>query len=831
MSCQRISRLISQSQDRSLSVEEQRAVREHVASCEDCHRLSDTSAGLAAGFQYLAAGVPSKRLAERAVTRWTSEAASRQMGRPNRPAVWMGVAVAAAAAMTLFLVTRPTLREGRPPRGTATASLSPHGAKGLGANAPGGQNSIPRRPNHPAVPPLVHSLRSLHTPETGGHVHEAVPSAPNRPVGDMKYVNGDLAQFAQRWGRLTPDDTASLQRQGDKLVRRGDDFVLVPFPALASRDERSVRAAVAAYKQEKEVIDARLARKVTLGVKGMAFSDLCEQLSRDTGIELMAGKTTADDKVTIFCKEKPLRDVMRQVTRVFGFAWRRSGEAGSYRYELAQDLRSQLMEEEMRSKDRNEALIALDREMERYRKYLGLSPEEAKKRAESASPEEKELLEQYSGRGWGPANLYFNLAPEEMNALRSGERLSFSAWQVGGERAMPAELERGIIQSQSDVRVSGTADTGYRVRHVKEGGEGALPSAVPEARAKAALSMDRGEVGRFTLHGTSGIAVPGREGGRNSIDMGLPLGVGESPSVRSPKNASANAKLASDPSLKAKVNIKPQPSVKLERDPLVPPHPDESDRGENSGARATSADVMEAIHKASGMDVIADYYTKFYVPAEISCTGATLFAGLSQISDRMRTRWSKQEGWLQLRSTGFFNDRLQEVPTRLLRSWAAARKDKGHLGVDELIEMAQLADAQLDAAAAGLGARAQHGLVEWELVHNGNLRAYWRFMGSLSTGQRATLMSASGLSLDKLRPSIQERFVATVIPRTELAGMGWVDLSNATLKLEYQPPVVPASAPADAKYLARFTCVVGVGGRGRWLATVEPFRRSASQVP
>jgi hypothetical protein len=315
--------------------------------------------------------------------------------------------------------------------------------------------------------------------------------------------------------------------------------------------------------------------------------------------------------------------------------------------------------------------------------------------------------------------------------------------------------------------------------------------------------------------------------------MGLPLGVGESPSVKSPKNASANAKLANDPELKPKVTIRPEPSVKVERDPIVPPSPADSDTAGNLGPCATPADIAEAIHKASGMDVIADYYTKFYKPGDVSSTGKTLFAALSQIGDTMRTRWGKQEGWLQFRSTAFFNDRLKEVPNRLLERWATARKANGHLRPDDLVEIAQLSDAQLDAAAAGVNARVQHGLVEWELAHNGNLRAFWRYMGQLSPGQRSTLMSERGLALDRLPPSLQQMFVTTVVPRTELGGMGWVDLAEATLRMEYNPQAAAANNPAGgppASPVVRFTCVVGVGGKGKWITTVEPFRRSARPV-
>src|SRR5206468_11775756 len=50
----------------------------------------------------------------------------------------------------------------------------------------------------------------------------------------------------------------------------------------------------------------------------MALSDLCDRLRADTGIQLVAGKSVADEKVTVFCEKQPLREMMRQLSRPFG---------------------------------------------------------------------------------------------------------------------------------------------------------------------------------------------------------------------------------------------------------------------------------------------------------------------------------------------------------------------------------------------------------------------------------------------------------------------------------------------------------------------------------
>ena len=67
------------------------------------------------------------------------------------------------------------------------------------------------------------------------------------------------------------------------------------------------------YKREAAIVDPRLSREVTCAFKATALSDLCEQLAADTGIQLTAGPSVADEKVTLFCEKLPLREVMRQL--------------------------------------------------------------------------------------------------------------------------------------------------------------------------------------------------------------------------------------------------------------------------------------------------------------------------------------------------------------------------------------------------------------------------------------------------------------------------------------------------------------------------------------
>src|SRR5206468_3537706 len=112
--------------------------------------------------------------------------------------------------------------------------------------------------------------------------------------------------------------------------------------------------------------------------------------------------------------------------------------------------------------------------------------------------------------------------------------------------------------------------------------------------------------------------------------------------------------------------------------------------------KVTSANVLEALHLATGLPIIADYYTHLYRVETVSARNRSLFDLLNQLADAMHLRWKKEAGtraagaWLQFRSASYYDDRPKEVPNRLLTRWAAARQQHGALTLDELLEIARL---------------------------------------------------------------------------------------------------------------------------------------------
>ena len=154
----------------------------------------------------------------------------------------------------------------------------------------------------------------------------------------------------------------------------------------------------------------------------------------------------------------------------------------------------------------------------------------------------------------------------------------------------------------------------------------------------------------------------------------------------------------------------------------------------------------------------------------------------------MRLRWNREDGWLQFRSASFYNDRAKEVPNRLLSRWAAARREHGFLILDDLIEIAGLSDAQLDARDMAEGAKEIWGLAEWGLAGNRALRPHLRWTASFSPAQREKLQRAPGLRFTELTLAQQQQFIPLALGSSTDAVDSLEELSTAAVQIDYSLP-------------------------------------------
>src|SRR5207245_5485387 len=72
-----------------------------------------------------------------------------------------------------------------------------------------------------------------------------------------------------------------------------------------------------------------------------------------------------------------------------------------------------------------------------------------------------------------------------------------------------------------------------------------------------------------------------------------------------------------------------------------------ADSRQPTAQKLTTADVLEALHRATGMSIIADYYTRLYPPEQVSVHDRPLFDALNELGDAMRMRWHKEGDTLE----------------------------------------------------------------------------------------------------------------------------------------------------------------------------------------
>jgi hypothetical protein len=847
MNCRRVEHLLHDELERLTSECDCRAIEAHLAGCPTCRQVQEELLVIRRELRELAKRRPTvgSRLDGRAIDRWLGEreaAGGRrqrwlqvphrpsgptlQPGRRDRdlPGTWARSLASVVTALLLALLAISWLGRGgeERPRTPIVTAKPP---------APIAPKLAPKQPERGSPDRLENSRLHWASAEAPGKTdprsatarvlrdrervrrHEPLATDPRlrtARLDDLALLNRDPKEAVQEWVRLRQDEWEKIEARVRRTIHVRDDFVTIPFPRIASTSDRAITQAVESYKRQAAIVDPRLSHEVTCAFKGMALSDVCEQLKAQTGIQLSAGPSVADEKVTVFCENLSLRDVMRQLSRPFGYTWLRSGTPGLYRYELVQDLKSQLLEEELRNRDSNAALLDVDRQMEQYREYLRLTPDQALARAASAPPEEKKLLEYLAGKGWGPAQLYFQLTPADLAALRAGEKLSFNAMK----RPLPPDLASGVMASLRDYRVTRRGDH-FDAASAKELPDGMLPASTPEARPMVSLSLDRSELGQLTLRGFSGfyIGTPPFYLSRMGDD-GRSLAVGMSLAARAPENAVANAALAHDPALQERVTVRPgeRDEGKGMRDAgesaaphsfLLIPHPSSLSP---EAQRLASADVLEALHRACGMPIVADYYTRLFPAASVSASNQPLFEALNHLADAMRMRWRKEgsptgagraHAWLEFRSVSFYNDRLKEVPNRLLSRWANSRREHGALTLDDLIEIAGLSDAQLDSSEMAEGARELFGLDGWDLTRRSEMRSHWHFLATLTREQLQLAQTGTGLPFTRMSLAQQQQFLA-VLPSELDPFRSLVDLGAASLQVDYTTPGEFQWLPVDA---------------------------------
>jgi hypothetical protein len=284
------------------------------------------------------------------------------------------------------------------------------------------------------------------------------------------------------------------------------------------------------------------------------------------------------------------------------------------------------------------------------------------------------------------------------------------------------------------------------------------------------------------------------------------LATGQSPASEKPENALANRKLRGQSPFQGLVSVRPESScVRLRASKPSPPtwRPyrrifDRSSGTDLSKPHVFSSDVWEAIHRATGLPIVADYYTRVCPLSSVTVKQAPLFDALCQIGDALGVRWRKEGDFILSRSTTYYWDRLKEVPNRYLVRWQREKRERPGLSLESLEEMASLPDDELNSTTVAEAIRHCWGLEEWGIVSTDQVwgcaveRTKLRFLSELTPDHRRRALDSDGLPLSTLTRDEQRGFLRVmesmnqVIDRQQ-GGSFTLPNRQVYIKVEYLP--------------------------------------------
>src|SRR5262249_54500397 len=107
---------------------------------------------------------------------------------------------------------------------------------------------------------------------------------------------------------------------------------------------------------------------------------------------------------------------------------------------------------------------------------------------------------------------------------------------------------------------------------------------------------------------------------------------------------------------------------------------------------------------------------------------------------------------------------------------------------DGIVEIAQLADAQLDGAAMAEGARSCYGLIEWNLPRDGFFRPQLRYLAQFTPEQRQEAQRPEGLAFTRMTLAQQQQCITQGVRSDIYLLKSLEDLAAASVRVGYTQP-------------------------------------------
>ena len=718
MRCPQAQILMTKRLRESLPVDEARALERHLSSCPTCRaELNDLQPLETALLRAQPAAPPTVRVNTAAIT----GAGSRASGFPRWvPALALGAAATAVALGVASRIPQPTPEISRP--GT-TEHLPPVALKTSPVERERPLVRVPREAPRdpaliPAAPELAQITRAMPSPR------ERKPGA-ERPALRRPEEPGVGLQQPELPGLALP---AQLPREGHVLAVAFQ--VPPPVPAPPGRVDAALRG------------NSRLEAPLTLVEKDRPLGELLPELGRKLGVRLRPGRETGDDKATLCLTARPAGEALSLLARHLGFRWVREGEE----YRLIQDLAGKQREQALL---RNE-LAPIETQLNLAVRWLREPLERKKARvdeidallkmggleqAEQArlGAEKQTILDVWlSPASVQPSlDLFRALTPTQLDSLLDGTEFRYST----ATGTLPAPLAEkihdstAILETQYGPLPRVQADVTIRLTDVEDADE------VPPSRRQRQLRL---ETHFSTVRGTK--EDPHYWGG------------GWSPHIPALPDPAPAAEPMSDPDLARAVDlVLPGPT----KQPLpVTGHLIASAQlGAVWPEQASVGDVAAAIHRVTGLDVMADSFVPARLNPALLRGRKPLVEVLQKVAEELDYTWEKRGKLLLLRDRRFYRDRPAEVPDRIVKPFRERVLRAGTLELDEL--------AGLAAALNDTQVRSLHRYWGWYLGTERILptatlfqhRQHLRFWAGLSPAQRSAVRGGQSLPVAQMLPA------------------------------------------------------------------------------
>jgi hypothetical protein len=457
--------------------------------------------------------------------------------------------------------------------------------------------------------------------------------------------------------------------------------------------------------------DPALGKPATLAVKGEALSDVLKTLTDQTGVQLKVSGEIADQKVTIFVDAKPLRDLMTGLATLFQYEWSKSASGGHDVYTVSEPSQVRKAREEAYRQAtaaewaKIEAEIGRDAQMkpdqaatqaaiEAFRSKIAGDRSVMQQEYDKLKVAHDAVSNALTGK-IAVAQLYRSLPPKAIQAIRDDCFVCCDTQSAEPEWTLSAD----VVQSLQPF---------LQLRKIME-----LAESDPKADLNAHFSQPDG-IGfilqscenpgssqlsawfypRFSKRNSNGFEI------NYNIDIdSADLGAAVSPSQA--ETVLPNRK--EDPVLDRKVTINMSECAAEAQIPRQ--------AGGSASVYANRSDILALLHSKLGLQVISDYYSRWFDVIGLYSKDRSLRDVLTQLSNRVggtsgckcekadtsEWGWDGQVLYSRERDSDYWD--RGEVPNQLLTAWRAVYKKQGYLGIDTFAEMACLPDDQTETLA------------------------------------------------------------------------------------------------------------------------------------